>query len=456
MWSGEEVEESLSQEGLRSWAAVQIPNRLRTAGRLAVWLFVLVTVAVAFIPWTQTITASGQLWAYPPFDRPQDIHAQITGRIKQWHVSEGEKVDQGELIVELQDVDPNFLAPELLELLQQSKDALVQTREAAVERADQLLQRIVEMEKRFRAAVPSAQARVLEAENKIRAADQQIVSSRIAYQTAQLNAERHRRLAEHGLVSQRELEVAEQTLIATRADLKAAQAALGEARQAKRALTFGRDQVDADMAQDLLDTKAARAAALAEAARAADNLAAMELRLSNAVQRRRAARVTAPIAGTVVRMAQQVGAGVVVNAGDRLVRLNPLSQDRAVELWANGLDAPLLRQGRKVRLLFEGIPAIPLAGWPELMSGTFGGKIKVVDQVDDGQGNFRFWVVPDPNDRPWPDQRRVRQGTQVIGWVLLNRVPLWYELWRRFNLFPPDYKPKLLETVLPKAGRGGK
>ncbi|MCO6440885.1 MAG: HlyD family efflux transporter periplasmic adaptor subunit [Nitrococcus mobilis] len=455
MWSSEEVEESLSREGLRSWAAVQIPNRLRTAGRVAVWLFVLLTVAVAFIPWTQTIKASGRLSAYPPFDRPQDIHAQITGRIKQWHVLEGEEVNRGELIVELEDVDPKFLAPELLELLQQSKDALAQTREAAVDRADQLSQRIAAMEKLFRAAVPSAQARVLEAENKIRAADQQIVSSRIAYQTAQLNVERHRRLAEHGLVSQRELEVAEQTLIATRADLKAAQAALSQAKQAKRALTFGRDQVDADMAQRLLDTKATRAAALAEAARAADDLAAMELRLSNAVQRRRAARVTAPIAGTVVRMAR-VGAGEVVNAGDRLVRVSPLSQDRAVELWARGVDAPLLRQGRKVRLLFEGMPAIPLPGWPELMAGTFGGEIKVVDQLDDGQGNFRFWVIPDPDDRPWPDQRHVRQGSQVIGWVVLNRVPLWYELWRRFNLFPPDYEPKLLKTVLPKAGRGGK
>jgi len=93
------------------------------------------------------------------------------------------------------------------------------------------------------------------------------------------------------------------------------------------------------------------------------------------------------------------------------------------------------------------------------MAGTYGGIIKVVDQVDDGKGNFRFWVVPDPQDRPWPEQMHVRQGTKVMGWVILNRVPLWYELWRRFNLFPPDYEegpPSLLDTLLPKAGRGAK
>jgi len=69
------------------------------------------------------------------------------------------------------------------------------------------------------------------------------------------------------------------------------------------------------------------------------------------------------------------------------------------------------------------------------------------------------WVVPDPEDKPWPEQTHVRQGTKVMGWVILNRVPLWYELWRRFNLFPPDYQegpPSLLDTLLPKAGRGAK
>jgi multidrug efflux pump subunit AcrA (membrane-fusion protein) len=422
------------------------------------WLFALFTVAVAFIPWTQTITASGRLSAYSPFARPQDIHAQIAGRIKQWHVYEGERVQKGDLIAELEDVDPRFMAPDLLDLLQQSKDAIAQTRQAALERAEQLGNRIGEMKKLLQAAVPSAEARVLEAENKIRAAEQRIIAARIAYQTAQLDVDRHRELAEQGLVSQRELEMATQSWIASRADVEATQAELEQAKQAKRSLSFGRDQVNAEMAQRLLGTKAALAAALGEAARSADELATVELRLPNAAQRRHASRVVAPTDGTVVRIAR-VGAGELVKPGDRLVRVSPLSEDRAAELWAKGLDAPLLTEGRKVRLLFEGMPAVQLSAWPELMSGTFGGEVKVVDQVDDGHGNFRFWVVPGPEDRPWPDQSHVRQGTQIMGWVILNRVPLWYELWRRFNLFPPDYyqdKPRLLDTVRPKGGRSEK
>jgi biotin carboxyl carrier protein len=299
---------------------------------------------------------------------------------------------------------------------------------------------------------------VTEAENKVRAAEQRIVAAKVAYDTAELNVDRHRQLSKQGLVSQRELELTIQAAIASKADLKAAEADLKAAQQDMKALSFGRDQVSADVLQQLLNAESARAGALADASHAADELAAVSLRLSNATQRRLYSRIVAPIDGTVVRMAE-VGPGETVKPGDKLVRISPISADKAAELVADGLDAPLLNPGRKVRLLFYGIPAIPLPAWPELMAGTFGGVIKVVDQVDDGKGNFRFWVVPDPDDRPWPEQSHVRQGTKVMGWVILNRVPLWYELWRRFNLFPPDYQegpPSLLDTLLPKAGHSAK
>jgi multidrug efflux pump subunit AcrA (membrane-fusion protein) len=225
-----------------------------------------------------------------------------------------------------------------------------------------------------------------------------------------------------------------------------------------KSLGFGRDQVSEEMLQRLLDAEAARDASVAEAARVADQLADVSLRRSNAEQRRLAGKILAPIDATVVKMVK-VGVGETVRQGDTLVRLSPTSTDKAIEMTADGLDAPLLNVGRKVQILFYGIPAIPLPAWPELMAGTYSGVIKVIDQVDDGKGNYRFWVVPDLDDRAWPEQSHVRQGTKAMGWVILNRVPLWYELWRRFNLFPPDYEERshtMIDTLLPKAGRGSK
>lgn len=453
-----EIDNFATSQKLRAWELVRVPPYLTIYGRRAIKLLLVLFGFVAFVPWTQTITATGQLSAYTPYERPQDIEAVILGRLKKWHVFEGSRVKQGELILEIDDIDPQFMAPELLALLEQQKVALEQNRKAALERADQLTQRIAEMQNLVKAAVPSAEARVLEADNKVRAAEQRVVSAKIAVDTAELNVGRNRELAERGLVSQRELELAIQAAIGSKADLQAADAMLKEAKQGMRALAFGRDQVSAEVLQRLMDAEAQRAGAMADASSATEQLANIQLRQSNLTQRRLASRVLAPIDGTVVRMAE-VGVGETVKPGDKLVRISPASADKAVELWADGLDAPLLNVGRKARILFYGIPAIPLPAWPEIMAGTYGGVIKVVDQVDDGKGNFRFWVVPDPEDRAWPEQGHVRQGTKAMAWVILNRVPLWYELWRRFNLFPPDYQerpPSLLDTLLPKAGRGSK
>lgn len=441
---------------LQSWESVAVPPKLHRYGWLAVRLLMIMFLLLMFVPWTQTITASGLLSAYSPYERPQDIEAQITGRIKKWHVYEGVRVKKGDLILELDDWDPQFMAPELLPLLEQRKVALEQTRKAALERAEQLDKRIPEMQNLVKSAVPSADARVIEAENKVREAEQKVKAAQIAVDTAELNVDRHRQLVERGLVSQRELELTIQSAIASKADLQGVEAMLKATKQAMRALSYGRDQVSAEMLQRLLEAEGSRAGAFADAAKAMNELADVELRLSNATQRRIAGRIYAPIDGTVVKMAE-FGAGETVRQGDKLLRLSPTSADKAAELVADGLDAPLLNAGRRVRLLFYGIPAIPLPAWPEIMAGTYGGVIKVVDQVDDGKGNYRFWVVPDPEDRPWPEQAHVRQGTKIMGWVILNRVPLWYELWRRVNLFPPDYQegpPSLFDTLLPRARRG--
>ena len=452
------IDDLATSSKLQSWEAVQIPERLKFSSRLAIKLVILFLLIIAFVPWTQTITVTGQLSAYSPYERPQDIEAQITGRIQKWHVFEGVRVKQGDLIVELEDYDPNFMAPDLLSFLDQRKKALEQTRQAALSRAEQLDKRIKEMQNLVKAAVPSAEARVGEASNKVLEAIQKIEAAKIAVATAELNVERHKQLAEQGLVSQRELELTIQAALASKADLQGAQANLKAAEQSTKALGFGRQQVSAEVLQRLLDAEAARDASVGEAAKAADQLADISLRMSNATQRRSASKILAPIDGTVVKMAE-AGAGETVRQGDKIVRISLNSQDKAIEMTADGLDAPLLNVGRKVKILFYGIPAIPLPAWPEVMAGTYTGVIKVIDQVDDGKGNFRFWVVPDPEDRMWPEQNHVRQGTKVMGWVILNRVPLWYELWRRFNLFPPDYQerpPSLIDTLLPKAGRGAK
>ena len=103
----------------------------------------------------------------------------------------------------------------------------------------------------------------------------------------------------------------------------------------------------------------------------------------------------------------------------------------------DGNDVPLISEGRPVRLQFEGWPALQFAGWPSIAVGTFGGRVQLVDSTDNGAGKFRVLIKPDPHDEPWPTKTYLRQGVRANGWVLLNQVPLGFELWRQFNGFPP-------------------
>jgi hypothetical protein len=46
-------------------------------------------------------------------------------------------------------------------------------------------------------------------------------------------------------------------------------------------------------------------------------------------------------------------------------------------------------------------------------------------------------IAPDENDIKWPKQLSIGAGAKTIA--LLNNVPVWFELWRTLNGFPPNY-----------------
>lgn len=199
-----DVDVTANTSNMPSWKAVKVPRKLISASRFTLTLLIVLIIIIEFIPWTQTISATGRVSAYTPYERPQNIEARITGRIKSWHVFEGVQVKKGDLIAQLEDYDPNFMAPELLALLEQRKVALQQTRQAALARADQLNKRIGQMKNLVKAAVPSADARVVEADNRIREAQQKVEAAKIDVTTAQLNVDRHRQLVKDAERSRRD------------------------------------------------------------------------------------------------------------------------------------------------------------------------------------------------------------------------------------------------------------
>lgn len=69
----------------------------------------------------------------------------------------------------------------------------------------------------------------------------------------------------------------------------------------------------------------------------------------------------------------------------------------------------------------------------------------MVEKNTSKEGKFRVLVVEDPEEKPWPTQ--LRMGGGANGIALLKNVPVWYELWRNINGFPPEYYKTTGETT---------
>ncbi|SMF97642.1 Multidrug resistance efflux pump [Methylomagnum ishizawai] len=416
---------------LPALALTETAPGVQTLARSLVGLFCLLLVFLGFTPWQQNVGGLGRVVAYAPLERQQTVQAPVEGRVSQWWVREGTKVKAGDRLAEISDNDPEL--PRRLEAEYQTllgRIATIEGRIGAVENQVRMAGQSRDM------AVGAAEARVRMAEERLRAARQAVDAAQAGLATSQLNLDRQQALLAKGLTATRTYELARLEQTQRRTELERAKAALKAADSEVEAIRADRRKTGAD-------TESGVEKARADLNKSREELAyaqAEKLKLETRLNRQRTQVVTAPRDGTVLRLAVS-SHSELVKPGDPLAVLVPDTQERAVELWVDGNDAPLITPGRKVRLQFEGYPAVQFSGWPEVAVGTFGGVVGLIDATDNGQGQFRLLVVPDPADTPWPGERFLRQGVRANGWVLLNQVCLGYEFWRIFNGFPPTYLP---------------
>lgn len=405
------------------------------AGRVArslLMILLLLLIFLALTPWQQNVRGLGRVVAYTPAERQQIIAAPVEGRVGHWLVREGSQVKQGEVLGELLDNDPL-----LLQRLHSEQQALLARKTAVDNRVETFRTQLKMAEQARPQALVAAESRIAMAKQRRISTAQSLDATQAAKKTASLNLARQQQLREKGLASQRTLELARLDNAQRDAEAKRAHAALQAADSEIQAMT-------ADWQKLAADTLAAIEKIRAELNKAIEDqnyLRADLLKLETRLARQQTQTIIAPQNGTVLRLLANPGAELV-KAGQALALLVPDTQQRAVELWVDGNDLPLIITGSHVRLQFEGYPAIQFGGWPEFSVGSFAGQVALIDASDDGKGHFRILVVPDPDDLPWPDPRFLRQGVRVNGWVLLGQVTLGYELWRIFNGFPPLVLPE--------------
>lgn len=378
-------------------------------------------VVIAFLPWRQNIQGSGHVTALQPEDRPQQAVATVGGRITEWFVQEGATVQRGDPIVGLSEVKETLLDPLALERL---GEQLAAKREAL-------------REKRAKAAALAAQSVALDsawryarirADNRIEQLEAAWTAAQLDDSLATVQLARAEALFADGLRSRTELETARQRA-------QRASASATEARAALETARADRSAVDAAYTEQIAKVSGDRSATLAEAAEGEAEIAKMETELANLSARRELLMVRAPRDGVVVQ-ALRAGIGEIVKDGEAVATVQPATPTRAVALQVPGRDIPLLDVGDPVRLEFAGWPAMQFSGWPSVSVGTFGGRVAVIDQVAGATGTYRVLVEPDPADEPWPPE--LLMGSGARGWALLERVSVWFEVWRLLNGFPPS------------------
>lgn len=429
--------ESIAESAAR--LLVKTPRLHRVLGRLTAAFSTVFLLALVFVPWQQSIAGKGRVVAFAPMERQQEITAPIEGNVTEWYVQEGSAVKKGQPLFKITDNDPS-----ILDRLMDERNAVIARREAAAARAASLASRQKALESSRAAAVKAAQNRVSMSKQRSAAANRAKEAAEEAERIARLNVDRQKQLQKQGLASDRTVELAEFEAVRSATEVQRAfanlQAALGE----ELALEQDQARVMNDITASIDDARASEASARAEEANASAELARLDVRLA----RQSTMDVKAAIDGTVLRLLKGQG-NVFVKSGEALLMLVPDTEVRAVELWIDGNDMPLISKDRHVRLQFEGWPAVQFTGWPSVAVGTFGGVVTVIDATDDGTGQFRLLITPDPNDEdgdgrpdePWPTGMYLRQGVRVNGWVMLDQVRLGFELWRRFNAFPPTVTP---------------
>ncbi|TWU47359.1 Type I secretion system membrane fusion protein PrsE [Rubripirellula tenax] len=405
---------------------------IRTLGRLTFFLLTISIVAMVFAPWRQTARGTGSVVAIDPQDRPQPVMSPTKGVIRfvRPDLREGSYVEKDELLMRL----APFAEGGVLQIDTQIF-AIDQKREAAelslsvAEQAEQLQQASgLNLTESLNQDYRAANQKWEQAKNEVQAMQAELNDKRNQLRIAEA-------VASKGLIPQEELFSKRQAVEGQQAKVFKAESG---AEEAYAALKSKEEEIESKKRDIDIKNREANQKVL-ESIQKLRTIEKEAIDLETKRDEFDRLDITAPRSGFIQQWSGLVGSDAI-KEGDQLFTIVPDTDELGVEMKVTGNDMPLIHEGDRVRLQFEGWPAVQFVGWPSVAIGTFGGKVNRVFPTDDGKGNFRVLIVPEePNgqENAWPDDRYLRQGVRANGWVLLKQVPLGYEIWRQLNGFPP-------------------
>lgn len=416
---------------------------------LTVWLWsvLVVVVVICFLPWTQNVQAKGEVTTLRPNQRPQTIHSTIAGRIEHWYVQEGELVKKGDTIVYLSEIKAEYFDPQIV---QRTKDQ-VAAKESSIgsyrDKANALVEQVDAMRSELAYKENQLRNKIVQYRAKVVSDSIELERAKIDFQIADNQLQRFEQMYDKGLIPLVELEAKRLKLQETTAKQIGAEAKLVDSRNELENTKLALESVTYEYNQKIAKANSDRFSTLSDAFTAEADVKKLSIQASNYEERSRFYYIVAPQDAYITK-ALKPGIGETVKEGDAVVSIMPSDFELAVEIFVKPMDLPLLTLGQEVRFIFDGWPAIVFSGWPDASYGTFSGKIFAIDNEISTNGKYRILIAEDSETKPWPEALRPGGGAQGIA--LLNDVPVWYELWRQLNGFPPDLYAKDESADSPK------
>lgn len=402
------------------------------------WMLIILGIVIGglFLPWTQNIRSRGNVSTLNPEQRPQEVNSLIGARISKWYIQNGDFVKKGDTLLVLAETKDEYLDPELLQRTSEQLNAKNQS-------AEFYRNKVSTSEQQISALQEGLELKLSQLRMKLRQYTLQVQSDSMAmnaaagqFKIASVQVQRQEELYKAGLKSLSEFESKQQYFQDALAKKIGTENKFQNSKTELLNIRLELASASQEYAEKISKASGDKYAALSEVASSDGEASKLRNVLFNYRARKNFHYIIAPQDGQVLQ-GGKAGIGETVKEGEKLLTIVPAQLNQAVEIKVDPNDMPLINLGQLVRIQFDGFPAIIFSGWPQASYGLFSGRISAIDNTIDESGKFKVWVTPDENDKKWPQNLRYGTGCQSIA--LLDDVPIWYELWRQFNGFPPNF-----------------
>ena len=393
-------------------------------------------VFIMFLPWTQNIKTQGNVSTLYQEQRPQKLNSPIPGRIIKWYVKNGDVVKKGDTILQISEIKDDYLDPLLVERTQEQVQAKKGVRDYYNAKISTTENQIAAISAAKDLKLNQIKIKIAQLQNKLKAEQAELTAVNNELKIAQDQLNRQNKMYEEGLVSLTQLQQRNVSYQNALAKKTSAENKLAQTQQEIAAQNIEQNAVIQEYTEKLSKTEGDRFQSMVQVAGSTGDIAKLENQVATYKVRKGLYYILATQDGQITQLTK-AGIGEIVKDAETIGIIVPKKIDYIAEIYVKPVDLPLIRENQKVMLTFDGFPAIVFSGWPNSSYGTFSGKIIAIENSISENGLFKAIVAEDKTQKRWPPNMKI--GTGASGIAILNDVPIWYEIWRNINGFPPDY-----------------